>query len=183
MPRKNRILLMAVNFLEEAVSILTRTPATLDALLRGLPEAWTAATEGPGTWSPYVVIGHLIHGERADWMPRLKIILEHGPTRPFDPFDREAQFRESEGKSLSAMLDEFAALRCENLACLRALDLQPKQFELTGKHPAFGPVTVRQLLATWTAHDLSHLLQISRVMAKRYKREVGPWAQYLPVMD
>jgi hypothetical protein len=169
-------------FLEECLAILTRTPATLDALLRDLPEAWTDATEGPGTWSPYVVIGHLIHGERADWMPRLVIILEHRPARPFDPFDREAQFRESSGKPLPALLDEFRALRQDNLEHLRALSLQPGQLELRGAHPALGPVTVRQLLATWTAHDLAHILQVSRVMAKRFRDEVGPWAEYLSVM-
>jgi hypothetical protein len=173
---------MAPPFLEECLSVLARTPATLDTLLRGLPEAWTAATEGPGTWSPYVVIGHLIHGEKADWMSRLAIILEHGPSRSFDPFDREAQFRESDGKALSTLLDEFSSLRRDNLTRLRALNLQPTQFELEGTHPALGPVTVRQLLATWTAHDLGHILQVSRVMAKRYKREVGPWAEYLSVM-
>jgi hypothetical protein len=174
---------MSASFLDECLSVLTRTPATLDTLLRGLPEAWTAATEGPGTWSPYDVIGHLIHGERADWMPRLAIILEHGPARPFDPFDREAQFRESQAKSLSTLLDEFGELRRDNLARLRALNLQPAQFELQGTHPALGPVTLRQLLATWTAHDLAHILQVSRVMAKRYKQEVGPWAEYLSVMQ
>jgi hypothetical protein len=173
---------MTAPFLEECMAVLTRTPATLDTLLRDLPEPWTAATEGPGTWSPYVVIGHLIHCEKADWMPRLAIILEHGPSRPFDSFDREAQFGDSHGKSLSTLLDEFSALRRENLARLRALNLQPAQFELQGTHPALGPVTVRQLLATWTAHDLAHILQVSRVMAKRYKQEVGPWAEYLSVM-
>jgi hypothetical protein len=173
---------MSAPFLEECLSVLTRTPATLDALLRDLPEAWTEATEGPGTWSPYTVIGHLIHGEKTDWMPRLAIILEHGPSRPFDPFDREAQFRDSHGKPLSTLLDEFGTLRSENLARLRALDLQEAQFELQGMHPALGAVTLRQLLATWTAHDLSHILQVSRVMARRYKQEVGPWAKYMSVM-
>ena len=173
---------MAAPFVEECLSVLTRTPATLDTLLRDLPEAWTNATEGPGTWSPYVVIGHLIHGEKADWMPRLAIILQHGASRPFDPFDREAQFVDSDGKSLPALLDEFSALRRDNLERLRALDLQPAQLELQGTHPALGPVTVRQLLATWTAHDLGHILQVSRVMAKRYQQEVGPWAEYLSVM-
>jgi hypothetical protein len=173
---------MADSFLEESVSVLRRTPATLSALLRDLPHAWTTATEGEGTWSPYVVIGHLIHGEKADWLPRLAIILDHGPARPFDPFDREAQFREAESKPLPTLLDEFAALRHDNLQRLRAFNLQPAQLELRGTHPAFGPVTVRQLLATWTAHDLAHILQISRVMAKRYKHEVGPWAEYLSVM-
>jgi len=173
---------MSAPFLEECLSVLTRTPLTLDTLLRDLPEAWTAATEGPGTWSPYDVIGHLIHGERVDWMPRLAIILEHGPARPFDRFDREAQFRESDGRSLAALLDEFSSLRHENLARLRVLNLQPSQFELQGRHPELGPVTVRQLMATWTAHDLAHILQVSRVMAKRFKQEVGPWAEYLSVM-
>ncbi len=174
---------MTETFLEECLPVLTRTPATLDALLRDLPKEWTEATEGPGTWSPYVILGHLIHGEKADWMPRLDIILEHGPSRPFDPFDREAQFRESKGKPLSALLDEFSALRRDNLARLRALNLKPAQFELQGTHPALGPVTVRQLLATWTAHDLAHILQVSRVMATRYRQEVGPWAEYLSVMQ
>jgi hypothetical protein len=174
---------MTAPFLEESLGVLTRTPQALDALLRDLPDAWTETTEGPGTWSPYVVIGHLVHGERADWMPRLTIILEHGPTRTFDPFNREAQFRESQGKSLAMLLDEFSALRRDNLARLRALNLQPAQLELQGTHPALGAVTVRQLLATWTAHDLAHILQVSRVMAKRYKQEVGPWAEYLSVMN
>ncbi len=165
-------------FLNECLAVLTRTPAVLDALLRDLPEAWTSATEGEGTWSPYVVIGHLIHGERADWMPRVEIILQHGPQRPFDPFDRESQ---SSGP-LPALLDEFRALRQANLGRLRALNLQPAQLDLVGTHPALGTVTLRQLLATCTAHDLSHLVQINRVMAKRYRRDVGPWAEYLSVM-
>ena len=173
---------MSAPFLEECLSVLTRTPATLDAMLRDLPEAWTTATEGPGTWSPYTVIGHLIHGEKVDWMARLEVILEYGPARAFDPFDREAQFLESRGKPLPALLDEFSALRRGNLVRLRELNLQPEQFELKGAHPALGPVTLRQLLATWTAHDLGHILQVSRVMAKRYKQEVGPWAEYLSVM-
>lgn len=171
-----------VTFLEESLSVLTRTPATLNAMLRDLPETWTSATEGPGTWSPYVVIGHLIHCERADWMPRLSIILEHGPGRPFDPFDREAQLRESQGKSFPALLDEFTELRQANLDRLRMLNLQSEQLEKIGTHPVLGQVTARQLLATWTAHDLAHILQISRVMAKRYKQEVGPWAEFLSVM-
>jgi len=173
---------MTTPFLDECLSILSRTPATLDALLRDLPDVWTTAMEGPGTWSPYTVVGHLIHGEKTDWMPRLAIILEHGPGRPFDPFDREAQFRDSRGKSLTNLLDEFAALRADNLVRLHGLNLQPEQLELIGTHPALGRVTARQLIATWTAHDLGHLLQVSRVMAKRYQQEVGPWAAYLSVM-
>ena len=174
---------MTAPFLDECLPILSRTPATFDALLRDLPQAWTHATEGPGTWSPYDVMGHLIHAEIADWMPRLAIILEHGPNRPFDPFDREAQFRDSKDKSLSTLLDEFGRLRRENLTRLRALNLQPPQLELQGTHPALGTVTLRQLLATWTAHDLAHIVQVSRVMAKRYKQDVGPWAEFLSVMN
>ena len=173
---------MAEPFLEESLSVLARTPATLDALLRDLPEAWTAATEGPRTWSAYIVIGHLIHCEKVDWMPRLKIVLEDGPSRPFDPVDREVQLRKGSDQPLPVLLDEFSALRHDNLERLRELNLQPEQLELKGTHPEFGAVTVRQLLATWTAHDLAHILQVSRVMARRYKQEVGPWAQYLSVM-
>ena len=173
---------MSGPFLEECFAVLTRTPATFDALLRGLPEQWTTATEGSGTWSPYAVIGHLIHGEKTDWLPRVMVILEHGPDHPFESFDRDAQFRDSEGKPMSSLLDEFAERRADNLVQLRALDLQPAQLELVGTHPALGRVTLRQLVATWTAHDLAHILQVSRVMAKRYKQEVGPWAEYLSVM-
>jgi hypothetical protein len=173
---------MELDFVEECLSVLTRTPATLDALLGDLPDAWTAATEGPGTWSPFAVIGHLIHGEKADWIPRLAIILEYGVSRPFDPFDREAQFRERDGKSLAALLKEFAEARRDSIARLRAMHLTPEKLAWKGMHPALGIVTARQLMATWTAHDLGHLLQISRVMAKRYKQEVGPWAAYLSVM-
>ena len=173
---------MSGPFLEECFAVLTRTPATFDALLRGLPEQWTTATEGPGTWSPYAIIGHLIHGEKTDWLPRVMVILEHGPDHPFESFDRDAQFRDSKGKSISSLLDEFAERRSDNLVQLRALNLQPAQLELVGTHPALGRVTLRQLVATWTAHDLAHILQVSRVMAKRYKQEVGPWAEYLSVM-
>lgn len=173
---------MSASFLDESIALLERAPAVFDTLLRDLPEPWTTSNEGPDTWSPYDVIGHLIHAERADWMPRLLIILEHGPVRPFDPFDREAQFRESAGKSLPSLLDEFRELRRANLARLRGLNLGPDRLALEGTHPSLGSVTVRQLLATWTAHDLTHLVQVSRVMAKRYKDEVGPWAQYLSVV-
>lgn len=169
-------------FLDECLALLTRTPATLDALLRDLPDSLTLATEDPGTWSSYTVIGHLIHGEKTDWIPRLEIILEHGAARAFEAFDREAQFRDSEGRTLASLLDEFAHLRRVNLDRLRALQLQPRQLELQGLHPALGVVTARQLLATWTAHDLAHLVQISRVMARRFKPEVGAWAEYLSVM-
>ncbi len=168
--------------MEECLSLLSRTPETLNTLLRDLPEAWTEATEGPGTWSPYDVVGHLIHAEKANWIPRLAIMLEQEENRPFDPFDREAQFRESRGKSLANLLDEFSSSRQNNLVRLRALNLGPSQLERKGTHPALGSVTVRQLLAAWTAHDLTHIAQVIRVMAKRYRQEVGPWVEYLSVM-
>jgi hypothetical protein len=169
-------------FLRDCLPVLARTPAALDALLRDLPMAWTSANEGPATWSPYVVVGHLIHCERANWMPRLATILDHGAGRSFPPFDREAQLRDPRDRPLDAMLDEFAVLRRENLARLEDLKLGPTELEQEGAHPALGRVTVRQLLAAWTGHDLTHLAQIIRVMAKRYKQEVGPWVEYLSVM-
>jgi hypothetical protein len=172
---------MSANFLEESIAVLTRTPAILDALLRNLPEAWAGSTEGPGSWSAYQILGHLIHGEETDWMPRVAIILEHGLSRTFEPFDSDG-YRGEGGKSLPALLDEFAALRSHNIARLRDLRLTPDQLELRGTHPEFGPVTLRQHLAAWTAHDLSHIIQIARVMARRYKDEVGPWLRYLSVM-
>lgn len=164
------------------MAVLSRTPEALNALLRGLPPGWTEATEGPGTWSPYVVVGHLIHCEKTDWIPRATIILEHGPTRPFDPFDREAQLKEPQDRPLGEMLDEFSELRRTSLDLLRVMELKPSQLSLMGTHPALGPVTLRQLLATWTAHDMAHLLQVSRVLARRLKPDVGPWAEYLSVM-
>jgi hypothetical protein len=169
--------------LTNAVAVLDRTPQALRALLAGLPPAWTEGDEGPETWSPYVILGHLIHGERADWIPRARIILEQGPDRRFEPYDRFAQFRESEGKSLADLLDEFARLRTENLATLADWNLTEARLALEGEHPAFGPVTLRQLLATWVAHDLGHLAQTARVMAKQYREAVGPWRAYLPVLD
>jgi len=169
--------------LHVALPVLERTPATLRALLSGLPSEWTDATEGPDTWSAFDVVGHLIHGERTDWIPRARIILEQGRSRPFDQFDRFAQFRDSAGKSLAELLDEFARLRAESLATLRSWKLTETQLSLEGEHPTFGAVTLRQLLATWTAHDVSHLAQISRVMAKQYRDAVGPWRAYLPIMD
>lgn len=164
-------------------AILERTPHTLRAMLAGLSPAWSEASEGPDTWSPYVVVGHLIHGERTDWIPRAQLILAQGPDRRFTPFDRFAQFRESDGKTLAALLDEFERLRLDNLSILAAWDLAEHQLSLEGQHPAFGRVTLRQLLATWVAHDLSHVAQIARVMAKQYRDAVGPWRAYLPVMD
>jgi hypothetical protein len=169
--------------IDDAVAILSRTPATLDALLRGLPNGWIAAHEGGETWSPFDVIGHLIHGERTDWVPRAKIILEHGEARAFDKFDRFAQFAVSQGRTLASLLDELAALRQENLRELMALRLTEADLERRGQHPELGVVTLRQLLATWVAHDLDHVVQISRVLARQYSDEVGPWRAYLRIIS
>jgi hypothetical protein len=172
-----------MNFnLTTGVAVLERTPPTLRAMLAGLPPAWIDATEGPETWSPYVIVGHLIHGERTDWIPRAQIILAQGEERRFTPYDRFAQFRESAGKSLVDLLDEFASLREENLITLRAWQLTDAQLDLTGEHPEFGSVTLRQLLATWVAHDLGHIAQTARVMAKQYREAIGPWRAYLPIV-
>ncbi len=169
--------------LEEAVAILARTPATLDALLRGLPEGWIAANEGSDTWSPFDVIGHLIHGERTDWVPRARIIREDGETRAFEKFDRFAQFAVSQGRTLAELLDEFAALRRKNLRALEALRLTDADLDRRGRHPELGLVTMRQLLAAWMAHDLDHVVQISRVLARQYSDEVGPWRAYLRIIS
>jgi hypothetical protein len=169
--------------LDETVAVLTRTPATLNALLRGLPESWVRSNEGKDTWSAFNIVGHLIVGERTDWMPRVRMILENGEARSFDPFDRFAQSKESEGKSLEQLLDDFARLRRENLAALQALNLQPKDLSRRGRHPALGVVTLQQLLATWAVHDLTHVHQLSRVMAYQYRDIVGPWSAYLGVLQ
>lgn len=169
--------------LDAGTAVLVRTPATLAALLRGLGPHWADATEGPDTWSPYVIVGHLIHGERTDWIPRAQLILAQGAERRFAPYDRFAQFRESEGKPLAALLDEFIRVRAENLQTLAGWHLTDRELARTGEHPAFGTVTLRQLLATWVAHDLGHVAQVARVMAKQYRDAVGPWREYLPVLD
>jgi DinB superfamily len=168
--------------LAETVAILSHTPATLNALLRGLPDAWVHCNEGKDTWSAFDIVGHLNCGERTDWMPRARIILEKGEARPFDPFDRFAQSRDSQGKSLEQLLDEFARLRSENLAALQALNLKPEDLVRRGQHPVLGVVTLSELLATWAVHDLTHLHQLSRVMAHRYGDAVGPWSAYLGVL-
>jgi hypothetical protein len=168
---------------DEATAILERTPAALDALLRGLPDGWVHAHEGGETWSPFDVIGHLVHGERTDWMPRLEIILDHGESQAFEPFDRFAQLNASAGRTLPDLLDEFAALRRDNLRNLRARRLTEADLERRGTHPGLGTVTLRQLLATWTAHDLDHVMQISRTLARQYTDEVGPWKAYLRVIS
>ena len=169
--------------LQNTISLLARTPGALDALLRDLPDTWTLRNEGEKTWSAFDVVGHLIHGERTDWMPRARLILDFGETRAFEPFDRWAQVRESQGKSLVQLLDEFARLRSQNLDELRGWNLQPEHFARRGRHPALGAVTLSQLLATWAVHDLTHLHQISRIMAHQYREAVGPWSAYLGVLQ
>ena len=168
--------------LNDGLPILRATPGVLSAWLSELPENWTLATEGPDTWSPFDVVGHLIHGERTDWMPRVELLLAQGEARPFTPFDRFAQFRDSRGKSLSELLETFARLRQENLGRLEALRLQPTDLPRRGRHPELGTVTLGQLLATWVVHDLNHLAQIARVMGRQYTESVGPWVEYLPLL-
>jgi hypothetical protein len=168
--------------LADALAVLTRTPIALDALLRGLPNVWVRCNEGKDSWSAFDIVGHLIVGERTDWVPRARIILENGEARPFDPLDRFAQVKESQGKSLEQLLEDFARLRKENLAALQALNLQPEDLNRRGKHPALGVVTLSELLATWAVHDLTHLHQLSRVMAHQYREVVGPWRAYLGVL-
>ena len=169
--------------LEDAINILRRTPGVLMQLLKDLPVEWVKNNEGGDTWSPYDVVGHLIHGEETDWMPRARIILKDGEGRSFEPFDRFAQLAKPQGRSLDELLDEFASLRRENLAELARLQLSPQQLLLRGRHPELGPVTLGELLATWVAHDLSHIAQVVRVMCRQYTEAVGPWRQYLPLVD
>lgn len=169
--------------LTEGMAVLERTPATLRALLGGLPPRWITGDEGPSTFSPFDNVAHLVHGERTDWIPRARIILAQGADRRFEPFDRFAHVRESAGKGLAELLDELEALRRDNLATLRGWRLTDRELALEGTHPELGTVTLRQLLATWVAHDLGHLAQTSRVLAKQYREAVGPWRAYLPVLD
>lgn len=168
--------------LNTTVALLERTPRALDALLRGLPEAWTHCNEGEGTFTTADVVGHLIYADRVDWLPRARMILEHGETCPFEPFDRWGHVEECRGKSLPQIIDEFAKVRAKRLDELSALDLKPEQLERMGRHPALGAVTLSQLLATWAAHDLTHLHQISRIMAHQYREAVGQWSEFLGVM-
>ncbi|MEJ2336028.1 MAG: DinB family protein [Gemmatimonadales bacterium] len=168
--------------LGSATAVLERTPGALRVLLTGVPEPLERGNEGGESWSPYDVLGHLIHGERTDWIPRMRIILESGKSRTFEPFDRFAQFEESSGRSLEDLLDDFEALRAESLAALAAFGLRPPDFEKTGRHPELGAVTLGELLATWVVHDLGHIAQIARVMARQLEGEVGPWRAYLPIL-
>lgn len=169
--------------LATGAAVLRRTPATLRVMLDGLPSVWIDGDEGDTTWSPYVIVGHLVHCEHVDWIPRARIILAQGNDRRFTPVDRFAQLRTSQGKSLHVLLDELAQLRERNLATLESWQLDEARLALEGIHPEFGAVTLRQLLATWVAHDLGHIAQIARVMAKQYRDAVGAWRAYLPVMD
>ncbi|MEZ4588722.1 MAG: DinB family protein [Gemmatimonadales bacterium] len=167
--------------LAEATAILRRTPAVLDALLRGVPDAWVRADEGPESFSPFDVVGHLIDGEERDWMARARRILSRS-AEPFEPFDRHRHRVRNAGKRIEILLDELASLRAANLDQLAQLRIGDAELALTGVHPSFGSVTLRQLLSTWVAHDLGHLAQVSRVMAKRYREDVGPWSAFLPVL-
>jgi hypothetical protein len=168
--------------LPQTIALLTRTPASLNALLRDLPQTWTHQNEGENTWTVFDVIGHLNHCERTDWMSRAKMILHTGESQPFTPLDRTGHAKEIQGKSLDQLLDEFARLRSENLAELHALNLQQQDLDRRGRHPALGIVTLSQLLAAWATHDLTHLHQISRIMAHQYRAATGPWSTYLGVL-
>lgn len=168
--------------LDEAVPVLRRTPTVLRELLLDLPDVWTEAVEGPGTWSPFDVVGHLIHGERTDWIPRVEHLLRHGDAVPFPPFDREAMFAASQGMSLRDLLETFGRLRARNLDRLVALGVTDADLARHGRHPEFGVVTLGQHLATWVAHDLGHVGQIVRVMARQYSETVGPWRAYLSIL-
>lgn len=169
--------------LEEAIEVLRQTPGTLRALLGNLSDCWSLKNEGPGTWSPYDVVGHLISGEETDWITRLKIILEHGENRTFTPFDRFSFLEASKGKTLEQLLEHFEKLRGENLQELEGLDIKPEQYKLKGTHPEFGPVTLGQLIATWAAHDLGHIHQIVRTMAYQYREAAGPWKAYIALLQ
>jgi hypothetical protein len=168
--------------IEQTISLLTRTPATLNSLLRNLPESWTLSNEGPDTWTIYDVVGHLAYGETSDWLARAKTVLNHGESKTFTPFDRLGQTRSSQGKSLTQLLDDFATLRAENLHELQSFNLSASDLERRGLHPSFGPVTLSQLLAAWTVHDMTHLHQISRILAHQYREAVGPWQKFLGVL-
>jgi DinB superfamily len=165
------------------MQVLERGPGTVDQMLRGLPDEWVRATEGGGTWSCYDVVGHLIHGEVTDWLPRARIILERGESRTFEPFDRLAQLKEDGTVPMERLLDRFKELREQNLTALRGMHLSSEDLSRSGVHPELGTVTLRQLLSTWAVHDLTHISQISRVLAKQYEAEVGPWKAYLGVLN
>jgi DinB superfamily len=169
--------------LNKSAQILERTPAVLKALLLGVDEEWLMSNEGPETFSPYDVVGHLIHGEKTDWTERTKMVLEFGTSKPFEPYDRFAQFEESKGKSIEQLLAEFEVLRKKNMEWLQSLNLTDADLEKKGMHPSLGEVNLKNLLSTWVVHDLTHIAQVTRVMAKQYKEEMGPWPQYFRVLS
>lgn len=169
--------------INEAIQILERTPAILKVFLSDLPDTWIFSNEGEETWSPFDILGHLVHGEKTDWITRAKLTLGNDGKKPFPPFDRFAQFKDSEGKSIDDLLEEFEDLRRKNIEILKEMNLTDSDYFKTGRHPNLGAVTLKQLLATWVVHDLGHIRQIARVMAKQYAGEVGPWEQYLRVLS
>jgi len=169
--------------LAEARGFLERTPTVVRTLVTGIPESWASANYGPGTWSPREIVAHLIYGEQTDWVPRMRIMLEHGAARPFEPFDRAGHEPAMRGRSLGSLVDEFARVRSDRLAELDAMHLRETDLDRTGAHPEFGPVTMRQLLATQVAHDLNHIAQLSKALAYQYKSEVGPWERYLSILS
>lgn len=173
-----------MNFeIEKSCQVLERTPAVLSLLLAGLDEDWVMNNEGPETFSPYDVIGHLIYGEKTDWVVRVKIILAHGTGKPFESWNRFAQFEESKGKTLRQLLEEFEGLRKDNLRWLRSQPLPPADLDKKGIHPELGEVTLRNLLSTWVVHDLTHIAQVARVMARQYKKEIGPWTEFFRILN
>ncbi len=167
----------------QAIEILQRTPAVLQALLGGLSDDWVMQNEGPETFSPYDVVGHLIEGEKTDWTARIKIILQYGDAKPFERWNRFAQYENSKGKNLQQLLDEFVAVRKENLIWFTSLNLTESDFEKKGMHPVLGSVTLKNLLSTWVVHDLTHIAQVTRVMAKQYKTEMGPWPEFFRILN
>lgn len=169
--------------LQQSIQVLKKTPELLHLLLSGLDEVWTMNNEGPETFSPFDVVGHLIHGEKTDWPVRINMILEHGTSQPFERYDRFAMYQESKGKSMDDLLVEFSQLRKKNLFGLCELHLDESDFHKQGTHPVLGTVTLKQLLATWVVHDLSHMSQVTRVMAKQYKDEIGPWIQFFRILN
>jgi len=169
--------------IQEAISLLEKTPVTLQSMLDGLSTQWTNANEGEDSWSAYDVVGHLVHGEQTDWMPRLEKVLAEGPIKTFDPYDRFAQLKASKGKSIEQLLATFALLRKENLKNLRAKNLTEDHLTKPAIHPSLGKIELKQMLSAWVVHDLGHIVQIARVLAKQYKDEIGPWTQYLTVVN
>jgi uncharacterized damage-inducible protein DinB len=169
--------------IDKSIEILERTPAVLTGLLSGIDDDWTMNNEGPETFSPYDVLGHLIHGEKTDWTERAKLVLEFGNSKPFVPWNRFAQFEESKGKTLQQLLEEFTRVRKDNLQWFKSLGLSEADLDKTGIHPVLGEVTLRNLLATWVVHDLTHIAQVTRVMAKQYKDEIGPWTEFFRILQ